>query len=329
MSHVIVVGGSGFIGTRLVQRLRSRYAVKIVDKVVSVAFPDASVIADVRSLPALKNAIQASNILINLAAEHRDDVKPVQLYDDVNVQGARNLCNVARELRINTLIFTSSVAVYGFAEIGTSEEGRINPYNDYGRTKAEAEEIYRAWQSEAPAERVLVIIRPTVVFGEQNRGNVYSLILQIASGRFVMVGKGRNRKSIAYVENVAAFIEYCLDFKPGVHIFNYVDKPDFTMNSLVSRVRQALGIKSEVRIRVPFYMAFLIGVGFDVIARLRGRPFSLSAIRVKKFCSNSVYESAAINSGFIAPVPIELALERTVRHEFIENHQGSHVYYSE
>ena len=84
---------------------------------------------------------------------------------------------------------------------------------------------------EDPKIRSLVIVRPTVVFGEGNRGNVYNLLRQIASRRFLMFGDGRNKKSMAYVENVAAFIEYSLSFKKGVHIYNYIDKPDFDMNS--------------------------------------------------------------------------------------------------
>lgn len=73
-----------------------------------------------------------------------------------------------------------------------------------------------------------------MVFGEQNRGNVYNLLRQIASGKFIMIGSGQNRKSMAYVENVAAFIEHALGFGPGVHIYNYIDKPDFDMNTLVA-----------------------------------------------------------------------------------------------
>ena len=54
----------------------------------------------------------------------------------------------------------------------------------------------------------MTIIRPTVIFGEKNRGNVYNLLKQIASGKFLMIGKGQNRKSMAYVGNVVAFIKY-------------------------------------------------------------------------------------------------------------------------
>ena len=43
------------------------------------------------------------------------------------------------------------------------------------------------------------VLRPTVIFGERNRGNVYNLLSQIARGRFLMVGKGENMKSMIVV----------------------------------------------------------------------------------------------------------------------------------
>lgn len=51
------------------------------------------------------------------------------------------------------------------------------------------------------------ILRPTVIFGERNRGNVYNLLKQISGGKFLMVGKGNNRKSMAYVGNIVAFYQ--------------------------------------------------------------------------------------------------------------------------
>jgi nucleoside-diphosphate-sugar epimerase len=265
----------------------------------------------------------------NLPAEHRDDVQPLSLYDEVNVGGAKNICVVAREKGVQTIIFTSSVAVYGFAPIGTDESGKIAPFNDYGRTKYEAEQVYKAWQAEAPEERTLVIIRPTVVFGEQNRGNVNNLLRQIASGKFVMVGHGDNRKSMAYVENVAAFIEYSISFKPGVHIYNYIDKPDFTMNSLVAIVSRILGRSEKIGFRLPFAVGYFIGKGFDLVAAITGKRFAISSIRVKKFCTNSVYNTAIDKTGFVRPVTLEQAIAQTVRHEFIENHEGEPLYFSE
>ena len=104
-----------------------------------------------------------------------------------------------------------------------------------------AEEVHREWQEEEPTRRSLVIVRPTVVFGERNRGNVYELLRQIMTRRFVMVGSGRNRKSMAYVGNVSAFLVHVLGLGAGTHLFNYVDGPDLSMEELVQTILVALG----------------------------------------------------------------------------------------
>jgi nucleoside-diphosphate-sugar epimerase len=325
-----IVGGSGFIGTRLSMLLKhDEVDFKIVDKVISGAFTNQTVLADVRSVEALESAISENAILINLAAEHRDDVKPLSLYDEVNVQGARNLCSVARQKGINKIVFTSTVAVYGFAPLGTDETGEIAPFNDYGRSKYAAELIFKEWQQEDPTNRPLVIVRPTVVFGEQNRGNVYNLLRQIASGRFVMIGKGENLKSMAYVENVATFLKFAITFQPGVHVYNYIDKPDFTMNKLVSTVHRILGRPEDVGLRLPYAVGLMIGMGFDLIAAITGKRLAISSIRVNKFCANTMFNTSLAQTGFVAPVPLDEALERTVRHEFIESHENESVFYSE
>lgn len=325
-----IIGGSGFIGTRLSTIFdQKNINFTIVDRVVGLSFPEFTHKADIRSLENLRVSIERNAVLINLAAEHRDDVTPRSLYNEVNVEGARNLCAIANEMAVNKIIFTSSVAVYGFAPLGTNELGEIAPFNDYGRTKWEAEKIYKSWQLEDPENRTLVIVRPTVVFGELNRGNVFNLLRQIASGKFLMVGNGLNRKSMAYVGNVAAFLEYSLGFKPGVHIYNYIDKPDFTMNQLVGHVNKLLGKSSEIRFRLPFSMGFLIGKLFDLVAKLTGKKFPISAIRVRKFCANSVYESAIDSTGFVPPVALMDAIEKTVRYEFIEDNRSEQVFYSE
>ena len=315
---VSIIGGSGFIGSRFCQQLdrRNRFLFTIIDKEISRSFPQKVKIADVRSHSDMTASVEEGSVIVNLAAEHRDDVRPRSLYDEVNVKGAQNVCKAAKEKEVKTIIFTSTVAVYGFAPVGTDESGEIAPFNDYGRTKHEAELIYREWQAERPQERTLVIVRPTVVFGEGNRGNVYNLIQKIASGRFVMVGDGKNSKSMAYVENVAAFLEHSLKFQPGVHVYNYIDKPDFTMNELVANIRRILGRQSGSDLGLPYFVGRAIGKGFDVASRVTGHQFSVSSIRIEKFCSNTVFNSRVDETGFESPIsPLE-ALERTVKHEF-------------
>ena len=324
-----IIGGSGFVGTRLSKRFEKKHKnFTIVDKVKSKTFSEKTNIADVRDVDSLRDFLENGDIIINLAAEHRDDVTPKSLYDDVNVQGARNICKVADEKNINTIIFTSSVAVYGFAPIGTDENGKFNPFNDYGRTKLEAEYVLKEWQQKDPQNRKLIIIRPTVIFGEQNRGNVYNLLRQIASGKFLMIGDGKNRKSMAYVENVAVFLEHSLSFENGIHIYNYIDKPDFDMNTLVQKVYKALGKDESIPFRLPFAIGYGIGKIFDIVALITGKKFAVSSIRVKKFCADSVYNTSIEKTGFIPPVKLEDALENTIKYEFVDKKQGE-LFYSE
>ena len=326
--NVTVIGGSGFIGTRLVARLlASGHVVKIADKDDSHKYPHLRVYADVREPETLEKALAGSDVVINLAAEHRDDVTPKSLYDDVNVAGAENVCNACAKLGIRKIIFTSSVAVYGFAPLGTDETGKINYFNDYGRTKWLAEGKYREWLNSC-SESSLTIIRPTVVFGEQNRGNVYNLLHQMAGGKFMMVGNGKNVKSMTYVENVAAFIEYSLGNASGEHLYNYIDKPDFDMNMLVGEVNKILG-KPRKPVHLPYSLGYFGGLCFDVLAKILRRKLTVSAIRVKKFCSNTMFEAANIRkTDFKAPVSLIDGLRKTVRHEFIDKAQD-HVFYTE
>ena len=353
--NITIIGGSGFVGTRLTKRLLAAgHTVKIADKRKSVTYPELWVRCDIRNagsetkefpesltdkasapgkaeeaakampMQSLLDVLKGSDVVINLAAEHRDDVTPKSLYDDVNVLGSENVCNACTELGIKKIIFTSSVAVYGFAPIGTDETGEINYFNDYGRTKYLAEGKYREWLQK-DANNAAVIIRSTVIFGEQNRGNVYNLLNQIASGRFPMVGKGTNRKSMNYVENVVAFIEYELshDTVGGEYLYNYCDEPAYDMNNLVLAVYKFLGKPKSKLFHFPYWLAYCGGLCFDLLAFITRKKFAISSIRVKKFCQNTYFVASNIKkTGFVAPVKLEEGLKSTIEYEFVNKVQG-------
>ena len=327
--NIAVVGGSGFVGTRLCSRLSELgSAFSIFDLVEGDRFSHKTIRGDVcnsQDLEALANA----DILINLAAVHRDDVWPISLYDDVNVGGAKTLCDVARLYDISIIVFTSTVAIYGFAPADTDEMGEPNYFNDYGRTKYLAEQVYKEWQAEDPDNRTLVIVRPTVIFGEGNRGNVYNLLKQIVSRRFVMFGNGKNRKSMAYVENVVTFIEYSLSFKPGLHIYNYIDKPDFDMNTLISTTRKTLFGKQNVGVRLPAFLGMAIGYFADFVAKVTGKTLPDSSIRVKKFMGTTQFSSSVRKTGFVPPLSLEEGLARTLRYEFLEDNSDKRTFEAE
>jgi nucleoside-diphosphate-sugar epimerase len=319
LGPVLLLGGSGFIGTRLAALLIQRgVPVRIGDLRRSEAFPQHWVDCDVRKPESLAQCVSGARAIVNLAAEHRDDVRPLSRYYETNVDGATNVCCAAVNAGIQSIIFTSSVAVYGFHPYAVDERCPCEPFNEYGKTKLAAETIYRAWSAENMS-RSLVIVRPTVVFGEGNRGNVYNLLRQIAARRFFMVGSGYNTKSMAYVGNVAAFLLYALSLGQGEQIFNYVDGPDMTTKQLVEHGQSCLRQTANIR-SVPRSVALAGAHAMDLIARLSGRNFPISAIRIRKFCENTQFTAKrTIESGFRPPFTLSEGLARTIQFDFPEN----------
>ncbi len=311
MSDVAVIGGAGFIGSRLVEALDGP---RVIDRKIPEDGPGRFRI-DVRDRERLIPALEGVGTLCLLAAEHRDDVEPTSLYYDVNVGGAKNVVEAAVRLGIQRILFTSTVAIYGLNAPDAGEDSPPDPFNDYARSKWQAEQTLVAWAKEDPS-RSLVIVRPCVIFGEGNRGNVYNLLSQLAARRFLMVGNGTNRKSMAYVGNLVALMTRFLDSPNGIQVFNYADKPDLSMKRLLQVATDELGVDLPGW-TVPHPVGLAAGFGFDVLARLTRRKLPISAVRVRKFCANTTVNTDRLAStGFEAPYSLEEGLRRMIRAEF-------------
>jgi len=317
---ILVTGGSGFIGTNLVSDLlKSGHTVSIYDKVRSETYPDLCVVADVRDRERLSEALQGIDAVYHLAAEHRDDVRPVSLYYDVNVRGADNLVYPAEKNNVKKIVFTSSVALYGLNAGEPNEESPIKPFNDYSMSKYQSEEVFNEWVK-GDDSRCLVTVRPVVIFGERNRGNVYELLSQIASGKFVMVGNGKNEKSMRYVLNLSSFLTNILEGGPGRYVYNYADKPDMTIEQLARIAFEALGNGPGIKWRIPYAIGLLGGYAFDFLSRITGKTYPISSIRIKKFAANTKVSAKRIRqTGFSPPYSLAEGLNRMISSEFLQN----------
>lgn len=315
--NICIIGGSGFVGTRLISLLQVANTVINLDKAPSALHGVSTQTSDVREPESFTAKLASQDAVILLAAEHRDDVSPTSLYYDVNVEGIRNVLNAMDEQGVKNIVFTSSVAIYGMNQPAPPSENSVEaPFNHYGKSKWQAEQVLQEWIANGEGRNALVI-RPTVIFGEENRGNVFNLLKQIYSGKFIMIGNGCNRKSMAYVGNIVAFIKYKLEVGfSGIEIFNYVDKPDFDMNTLVSEIYRHKG-QSAPKLRIPYSIGILGGYCFDLLAKFTGKKLPISSIRVKKFCSSTEINADKIDtSGFVRPVDFKDGLQQTLTSEF-------------
>ncbi|MCC9455107.1 NAD-dependent epimerase/dehydratase family protein [Enterobacter hormaechei] len=317
-------------GTRLIEISKTDFDVTNFDKQQSHFYPDITVSGDVRNQDQLDQALAGFETVVLLAAEHRDDVSPTSLYYDVNVQGTRNVLSAMEKNNVQNIIFTSSVAVYGLNKVNPDESHPHDPFNHYGKSKWQAEEVLREWFNKAPEERSLTIVRPTVIFGERNRGNVYNLLKQIAGGKFAMVGAGTNYKSMAYVGNIVEFIKFKLaNVRPGYDVYNYVDKPDLNMNQLVSEVEKSLN-KKIPSVHLPYPLGMLGGYCFDILSKVTGKKYAISSVRVKKFCATTQFDATKVHSsGFKAPYTLSQGLDRTLKYEFVHEKKDDITFVSE
>ncbi len=329
--NIALIGASGFVGTRLIELLKQRgnYQLKNIDKQQSPVYPEITTIADVRDTEKLKTLLQNQDVVVLLAAEHRDDVSPISLYYDVNVEGARNVLEAMDFCGVKKIVFTSSVAIYGLNKDNPSEEHPADPFNHYGKSKWQAEEVLREWYKKNSEGKSLTIVRPTVIFGERNRGNVYNLLKQVSSRRFLKVGSCKNKKSMAYVGNVVSLLSHFVENAQDYNVYNYIDKPDLTMNELIDVLSKSLGRKIP-SIRVPYFLGMLGGYCFDLLAKITGKKLAISSVRVKKFCATTQFNASKVfSSGFKPIYTLIEGLDRTITFEFVNTQKDDLVFVSE
>lgn len=329
---IAMIGASGFVGTRLIDLLSKepeKYKLKNIDLLPSHFFNNITTIGDVREQDQMDKELKGADLVILLAAQHRDDVSPVSLYYETNVGGMEVTLKAMEKNGIKRLIFFSSVAVYGLNKNNPDEDHPKDPFNHYGKSKWEAEKVIQKW-FETHSDWNIDIVRPTVIFGERNRGNVYNLLKQISSGKFLMVGKGENKKSMAYVGNIVAFVKFLIDnVKEGYNVFNYVDKPDTNMNELVAHVSQVLN-KQIPSAHYPYWLGLLGGFGFDLLAKVTGKKLPISSVRVKKFCATTEFDAKKAHScGFNAPYSLKEGLKNTLEFEFVHPQPDNITFQSE
>jgi len=312
--HITIIGGSGFIGTNLIKEL-SNFDITNLDIKKSILYNHITTYSDVQFIESLTISKNTHTIVL-LAAEHKDNITPISRYYDVNVEGIRNVLKKMDDLGINNLIFTSSVAIYGIGKKYPSETTLPDPFNHYGKSKLEAEQLIIDWYNKNPFNKSVTIIRPTVVFGENNRGNVYNLLKQMNSGKFIMIGNGKNIKSMAYVGNLATFIKNrIISNEKCLQIFNYTDRPDISMIELLNLINKRLNLRTK-KFFIPYFIGLFIGYILDFFSFVFNKNLNISSVRIKKFCKTTHFNSDKAHSIFTPPYSLYEGIIRTLDHEF-------------
>ena len=297
-----ISGGSGFIGQYLIETLEKNTKTELL-RVIDKEKPSFSgkfdfFLGDIRDNIILDSFCNGLDCVIHLAAAHHDFGISDEEYFDVNENGTQRLLEAMTKHHVKKLIFYSSVAVYGTANLPADETTNPIPEAPYGASKLAAEKKIIKW-TKNDHTRKAVIIRPTVVIGARNLANMYFLIDQIYKNRYLFhFGNGTNIKSIACVRNLVGFTKFLLlsGFnKVKQHeIFNYVDYPQMDFNQTISVIHKEMG-KPEPRLRVPLFLPLAISKIFDFAIAMTGKNLPISSTRLKKTAAQTQFETVRVS----------------------------------
>jgi nucleoside-diphosphate-sugar epimerase len=246
MTSAIVLGASGFIGTRLVRRLVEAGATV---EALDIAAPRESLdgvtyrTADVRE-PIDCGCDGPVDVIYNLAALHRTPGHFPAEYYETNVLGALNATALAQALACRTMVFTSSIAVYGPTEETITEASPLRPTSDYGQSKQMAEGVHRVWLTGAEGRRLLTV-RPGVIFGPGEGGNFTRLAHALKRGMFAYPGRKTTVKSGGHVDDLLSAIAFALARPEPEITFNYAYPDQVTTEGIVQAFSNVAGFPAR------------------------------------------------------------------------------------
>lgn len=310
---IFFTGASGFIGSHFHEAIDSSQIVNFDIKKPIFTYSSKLINGNIRDFEVLNNAISTSSCdtIIALAAEHKDFGISENEYFLTNEMGTENICKAASNAGIKKIIFYSSVAVYGANKVPSDENMPPNPNLPYGKSKLAGEEVLKKWYDE-DRSRCVIIIRPTVVYGERNVANMFRLIMQIKAGRFFNIGKGDNVKSLAYCKNlVEATLFLNENINSGFSIFNYSDEPQLTSKEITKIISDQLGMKEPISL--PFGLLYLLGLPFDLLIKITGKDLPISTNRIDKLRTETFHQAKKIKElGFNPKYNNKEGIERMV-----------------
>lgn len=324
----LVTGGGGFLGGWIVRALRARGdAVRVLARRRTPALDGLDVgwvEGDLRDPAAVARAVRGVTSVIHVAAKP-GYWGPYAEYRDANVTGTQHVIDACRAAGVGVLVHTSTPSVVFDGPLEGADEER--PYARrwlcaYPETKAEAER--RVLAAHAPGRLHTVALRPHLVFGPGDRHLLPRLRAAALAGRLPVVGDGRNRVSVTYVENAAAAHLAALDAvrapdAPAGGRAYFVAEPEpVVLWDFLHRVFAALGVPAPRR-RVRAGPAYALGAACEIayrLLRLGGEP-PLTRFLVAQLAESHWFsvERARRELGWTSHVSLDEGVRRLVAHE--------------
>lgn len=328
---ILVTGGTGFIGSHLVEKLLNEgHKVKVLvreSESNGIKFQNKDARAFLKELDAeicygdltdkdsLLKAVNNVDAVFHLAAIARPMEIPDKTYFIINEQGTKNLLESCKNKKLKKIVIMSSVSAVGptHDENPVNEKSVCKPIDIYGWSKLAAEKA--GFEYIQKYKLPIVFLRPPMVFGPRD----FEMLrwFKFISKRFFPIkGNKEGLMEFLYVENL---IEACLlaltKGKTG-EIYHITNEKHYTVDEIVSAIAKAEGIK-VLPIKFPKFSFIIAGYAMEFFAKLFGfHPlFKHDTVEwmTKKFwysdCSKAKKEL-----GYTAKISLDEGVKKTVEY---------------
>lgn len=311
--NILVTGASGFIGSKLVSVLKANnfpvlgLARSKPEEILDVDFLEID-ITDTNQFQKINGRGNFDAVIHCAGLAHQFGNIEKESFERVNVEGTKNIAELAVKLNAKQFILISTTAVYGFNEREVDETFVCQPETFYAESKLKAETVCREICEQNNV--VLTIFRLTSVLGEKGIGNIPRLINAIYKRRFVWIGNGQNKKSLIYVNDVVlACLKILKSKKKSTEIFNLASDP-IEMKKLVSIISDELSRKMpkpSIPVSIP-----------RAIFKLNQKTLKLTvlekiSVTLEKWISNDIYLSDKFKKEY--NFKFETRIEEAVRRQ--------------
>lgn len=317
---VLVTGATGFIGRHLCAEL-ARRGVPVRAAARRPGPPSAGVgwvaVPDVGPATNWDEALAGVERVVHLAGvAHRHGVPAAALADEfgrVNRDGTRRLAEESARHGVRRFVFVSSIgAVASSSSVPVSESTPCRPEPGYGASKLEAERELRRVLAGTAVE--WTIVRPPLVYGPGDPGNMARLLKLVRTGLPLPFGAVRNRRSFVYVGNLVDLLVRCLD-APGAagEVFVVGDGTDLSTAELVGRLARLARLPVRL-VRFPPALLRLAALAGDAVRLVARRSVGIDSDSVDRLLGSLVVDAAKarFTLGWTPPFGSDEGLAATV-----------------
>jgi nucleoside-diphosphate-sugar epimerase len=294
---ILITGATGFVGVNLMKHLVAKfYQVEGLN---------------LRKTKWKSKIDTESAVIIHLAGKAHDVKKSLHPHEyfEVNTKLTQDVFDMFLESNSRDFIFFSSVkAVTDKAEGIVTEETIVNPKTIYGLSKLQAEQ-YLSSKTLPPGKRVF-IIRPAMIHGPGNKGNLTLLYHFVKKGIPWPLGAFENKRSFCSIDNVCFVINQILereDIPSGV--YNLADDETLSTNELIELIATTTNRKARI-FPIPNKLINKIAKIGDVL------HLPLNTERLDKLTENFVVSNAKIKSALQIekfPISVKEGLIKTIK----------------